>query len=70
MSFECTTESFAELTERKGIIPAPYLARHNWVGLERSYAIEKTELHELAKKSYTLVFEKLPKKLRGKLETT
>jgi len=68
MSFKCTPESFADLTNRERIIPAPYLARYNWIGLERYDAIEQTELHELVKKSYTLVFEKLPKKLRDELE--
>ena len=27
MSFKCTPEVFAELTEREGIMPAPYVAR-------------------------------------------
>jgi predicted DNA-binding protein (MmcQ/YjbR family) len=27
LSFKCSAEDFAELTERPGIIPAPYLAR-------------------------------------------
>ena len=31
MSFKCTPEEFAELIERVGIIPAPYLARAMWV---------------------------------------
>jgi predicted DNA-binding protein (MmcQ/YjbR family) len=28
LSFKCSPEDFAELTERPGIIPAPYLARN------------------------------------------
>ena len=31
ISFKCTPEEFAELIEREGIIPAPYLARAMWV---------------------------------------
>ena len=31
LGFKCTPEDFAELTEREGIIPAPYLARAMWV---------------------------------------
>src|SRR5436190_5720805 len=34
MSFKCTPEKFAELTERTGIVPAPYVARYHWVALE------------------------------------
>jgi len=31
LAFKCTPESFAELVERPGIIPAPYMARNMWV---------------------------------------
>jgi predicted DNA-binding protein (MmcQ/YjbR family) len=34
LSFKCSADDFAELAERNGIIPAPYLARANWVALE------------------------------------
>src|SRR5450759_4304927 len=33
LSFKCSPEDFAELCEREGIIPAPYLARAQWVTL-------------------------------------
>ncbi len=67
MSFKCTPDSFAELTERENIIPAPYLARYKWVALESFDAIENSELERLLKISYDLVFEKLPKKVRDRL---
>ena len=31
LAFKCTPEMFAELIEREGIIPAPYMARNMWV---------------------------------------
>jgi len=31
LGFKCSPEDFAELTEREGIVPAPYLARAMWV---------------------------------------
>src|SRR5204862_415408 len=34
MSFKCTPKNFAELTERNGIVPAPYVARYHWIALE------------------------------------
>src|SRR5690242_6114339 len=34
LSFKCSDETFADLTERPGVIPAPYLARAKWVALE------------------------------------
>ena len=35
MSYAAGPERFAELVEREGIIPAPYLARAHWVAVER-----------------------------------
>jgi predicted DNA-binding protein (MmcQ/YjbR family) len=64
LSFKTTAEDFAELTERKGIIPAPYLARHHWVGLQTRDALSATELKERLRQSYDLVFDKLPRKTR------
>lgn len=63
ISFKCTAENFAELTERPGIIPAPYAARYHWVALETKDALSNAELKQRLRESYDLVFEKLPKKL-------
>ena len=52
MSFKCTPEMFAELTEREGIVPAPYVARYHWVALERFNALKDAELKTLLKNSY------------------
>jgi predicted DNA-binding protein (MmcQ/YjbR family) len=64
LSFKCSDEAFANLTERPHIIPAPYLARAKWVALEKRDAIDRAELAELLRTSYALVLAKLPKKLR------
>ena len=64
LSFKCSPENFAELTERAGIIPAPYLARAQWVALETKEALQKEELRGLLRESYDLVFSKLPRKLQ------
>lgn len=69
MSFKCTPEKFAELVEEEGIIPAPYVARYHWVGLERLDALPERELKDLLKTAYQLVLEKLPKNVRMKLES-
>lgn len=68
MSFKCTPEKFAELVERKGIMPAPYVARYHWVALERFDALNKRELESLLKTAYQLVRDKLPKKVRDRLK--
>lgn len=64
LSFKCTDEAFAELTERPNIIPAPYLARAKWVALEKHDVLDRAELAELLRTSYELVLARLPKKLR------
>jgi len=69
MSLKCTPEKFAELTEREGIVPAPYVARYHWVALERFDALREPELKSLLTKAYELVRDKLPKKVRAGLET-
>lgn len=61
VSFKCTPEKFAELVERDGIIPAPYVARYHWVAVEDISTMEDEELEDLVSKSYMLVFEKLGK---------
>jgi predicted DNA-binding protein (MmcQ/YjbR family) len=68
LSFKCTPEKFAELVERDGIVPAPYVARYHWVALEDWDAIPQRELKELLKNAYQLVHDKLPKKIRQGLK--
>src|ERR1700732_1732717 len=34
ISLKASPENFAELTERPGVLPAPYLARAKWIALE------------------------------------
>lgn len=67
LTFKAADESFAELTERPGIIPAPYLARAKWVALEKSDTLSPQELASLLRVSYNLVLAKLPKKTQQSL---
>ncbi|HEV2288986.1 MAG TPA: MmcQ/YjbR family DNA-binding protein [Candidatus Acidoferrales bacterium] len=67
LSFKCTPEEFAELTERPGIIPAPYSARYFWIALQTQEALSSAELERLLQTSYDLVVEKLPQKTRAAL---
>jgi predicted DNA-binding protein (MmcQ/YjbR family) len=67
LTFKVSPENFAELTERPGIIPAPYLARAKWVALETKDALSPDELTFLLRESYDLVVAKLPKKTREAL---
>jgi predicted DNA-binding protein (MmcQ/YjbR family) len=67
LSFKASEGNFAELTERQGIIPAPYLARAKWVALETKDALTPEELSRLLRESYDMVVAKLPKKTREAL---
>jgi predicted DNA-binding protein (MmcQ/YjbR family) len=68
LSFKCSDEDFAELIERPGIVPAPYLARAHWVALEAEHPLSRAELDGLVRKAHSLIFAKLPKTLRDKLD--
>lgn len=67
LSFKCTPEDFATLTERQGVIPAPYLARAHWVALETSNALSRAEIKKLIRQAYDLALGKLPKKTQAAL---
>jgi predicted DNA-binding protein (MmcQ/YjbR family) len=70
VAFKCDPERFAELTEREGIIPAPYMARAQWVSVQHHDALEAGELKGLIQASYDMVRARLPKKVQAKLEGT
>lgn len=66
-SFKVDDERFLELTDRPGIIPAPYLARAKWVQITPSAALTQQEARALLERSYQLVFAKLTKKLQREI---
>jgi predicted DNA-binding protein (MmcQ/YjbR family) len=67
MSFKVEDDRFLELTDRAGIIPAPYLARAKWVYVENAKALDDREAAELLRRSYELIFAKLTKKLQREI---
>jgi predicted DNA-binding protein (MmcQ/YjbR family) len=69
LSFKATSEQFYELQEWPGIVPAPYLARNQWLALERFDAVRDDELKELLATSYRLVYEKLSKRMKEELNS-
>jgi predicted DNA-binding protein (MmcQ/YjbR family) len=70
MSFKCSPDTFAELVEREGMIPAPYLARALWAQqTELGATLERRELEQLLRASYDLVVAKLPKSRRPSAPT-
>jgi predicted DNA-binding protein (MmcQ/YjbR family) len=69
LSFKASPDNFAELTERPNIIPAPYLARAQWVALQTRDALPRDELAGLLRESYEMVAAKLPKRIRESLSS-
>jgi len=69
LSLKADPEEFAELTERPGVIPAPYLARAKWVAIESPETLSQSEVAALLRKSYDLVAAKLPRTVRESLTT-
>lgn len=67
MSLKCAPERFAELVERPGIVPAPYLARSKWIALESFDTVRPAERAELLREAYETVRAGLPKKVQAKI---
>lgn len=66
-SFKTTPELFGELTERAGIEPAPYVAKHHWVLVTKPSALSAAEWRRFVEMSYQLVRDKLPAKVKRSL---
>lgn len=69
ISFKASPENFIELCERPGVRPAAYMARAQWVSLERLNTLPDAELGDLIAESYRLVWERLPQRRRTELES-
>lgn len=67
LSFKVEDARFLELTDRPGIVPAPYLARAHWVSLPDPGVLSSAELKRLLRHSYELVRAKLPKAAQARL---
>src|ERR1700732_158722 len=70
LAFKCTPEEFSALVERPEIVPAPYLARAQWVALETYNALPTGEIKRLLSQAYSLIFAKLSKRLQARLTAT
>ena len=67
ISFKVDDDRFLELTDRPGIIPAPYMARLKWVYTDDPTAMSHSEASQLLRRSYELAFAKLTKKLQREI---
>ena len=53
---------FRSLVGRKGVVPAPYMAKHSWVSVTDRTQLPIATLKNLLAESHRLVAEKLSKK--------
>ncbi len=67
LAFKVEQSRFLELTDRPGIVPAPYLARAHWISLSEPSALSEAETKALIRRSYELVRAKLSRKLQREL---
>ena len=58
ITFKCSPETFAELTEQEGIAPAAYVGRYKWVTLEHLDVLPEPDLREAISNSYRMVAAK------------
>ena len=65
--FKVDDDAFLALTDRPGIVPAPYLARAKWVQIADPKAVSDAETAQLLTRAYELVFAKLTKKLQREI---
>jgi predicted DNA-binding protein (MmcQ/YjbR family) len=62
MSFKCDDETFAQLVEHDGVLPAPYLARAKWVALQQFDTLDASQLLPLITRAFEIVSAKLPRR--------
>lgn len=67
IGFKVEPVLFPVLTQRPGIVPAPYMAQHSWINVASSDILPRQELEELLRESHALVAQKLSKKARARL---
>src|SRR5436190_963239 len=63
VSFKVKDEEFNVMTSKDGIVPAPYVARYKWILVENVNVLTKKEWEFYVQQSYSLIKNKLPKKL-------
>lgn len=66
-SLKVEEETFFELTERNNIVQAPYLAKKQWVLVEKPGVLKADEWKFYIHNSYRLIAAKLTKKLQKEL---
>lgn len=68
VSIKVSSEDFELLTERNGIIQAPYMARNQWISIQKRNALKPAEWKQYVRRSYELIRAKLTKKVQATLK--
>jgi len=66
ISYSAGPERYSELLETEGIIPAPYMARIDWVAVERWNVFRTPEWEQELRAAHALTFAKLPPRTAGR----
>jgi predicted DNA-binding protein (MmcQ/YjbR family) len=67
ISFKADEMSFHVLTQKRGIVPAPYLARAQWVRLDKLDRLPDTQLKAYLARAHGIIAARLPRKTRATL---
>ena len=67
LSFAAGPGRFAELVEREGLFPAPYLARAHWIAVERWDTLSAAELKDELRHAREVIYAKLPRRTKDVL---
>ena len=67
LAFKVDEHRFLELTDRAGIVPAPYMARAHWISLDDPSVLPAAERDALIRRAWELVAAKLTRKARREL---
>jgi predicted DNA-binding protein (MmcQ/YjbR family) len=65
VSFKADPARFLELTDRPGIVPAPYLARAHWVQIREPKSVAEPDARDLVRDSHERVLRGLSKKAQA-----
>jgi predicted DNA-binding protein (MmcQ/YjbR family) len=69
-SIKVPEEIFEEISSRQGFMPAPYLARYQWVWMDNIKRLSKKQWEEYVATAYQLVGSKLPAKVKKEIGFT
>lgn len=67
ISFKVNDFAYEVLTQKDGIVPAPYLARAKWIQIQSPNAMTDEDLIQHITDAYAIIVEKLTKSLRYEL---